>query len=113
MSQKLEYRYWHPGLNSFIYSDNFYRTDIKGQASLERFTGLLDKKKNKIYENDIICALSSNNKYLSLVVWNEKDKEWNFNSIVNKNMKFDYKLCYGCSSWKIVGNATENPELLK
>lgn len=75
--------------------------------------GLADKNGKEIYEGDIVCACSSDNKYLSTVEWDESDGQWGFLSIRSKNMQFTYNLSYRCSRWEIVGNIFENPELLK
>ena len=77
-----------------------------------QFTGLKDSNNKDIYEGDIVKALSSDNKYLSIVRWDDGDGRWAFQSLLSKSMSYCYNLTYGCSRWEIVGNIHENPELL-
>ena len=84
---------------------------------IQQYTGLLDKNNREIYEGDILATLSSDNKYLSEVVWVNGDGRWGFKSInlihpERSGKTISYNLTYGCSQWRIVGNIYENPELL-
>jgi len=82
-------------------------------SKIFQFTGLKDDNGKDIYEGDIVIALNSDNKYKSIVEWDEKDGRWGFKSIKCGNMSFSYNLTYGCSRWEICGNIFETPELLE
>jgi len=123
--EKLRVRLWDRGNNEFIYSDDEgYLLSLDGKIFnwrgepldednfiIQRFIGLKDNNNKDIYEGDIVVALSSDNKYKSIVQWDEYDGRWGFVSIKCGNMSFSYNLTYGCSSWEICGNIFENPEL--
>jgi uncharacterized phage protein (TIGR01671 family) len=79
---------------------------------IQQFTGYKDIHGKDIYDGDIVCALSSDNKYNSIVQWDGIEGRWGFVSIKSKNMSYNYNLGVGCSKWAVVGNIFENPELL-
>lgn len=97
-------------------SDSFnlyYFLNRPNDFVVQQFTGLKDNAGRDIYEGDIVTALSSDNKYNSVVEWDGIDGRWGFKSIRCKNMQYLYNLTAGCSRWEVVGNIFENPELLK
>jgi uncharacterized phage protein (TIGR01671 family) len=107
----------YAGDNSFEMYDcdkdpSLKKFDRPERFVVEQFTGLKDSNNKDIYEGDIVKALSSDNKYLSIVRWDDGDGRWAFQSLLSKSMSYCYNLTYGCSRWEIVGNIHENPELL-
>ncbi len=89
---------------------NFY----PDKCVIQQFIDLQDSTGRDIYEGDIVEALSSDNRYLSKIVWCKNDSRFGAESInLRHNSKtISYNLSMGCSRWKIVGNIYENPELV-
>lgn len=113
MNRVIKFRVWDKALKKFVNFDSLPVIDFNSELYIfQQFTGLLDKCRKEIYHGDIVCALSSDNKYLSIIEWSHSDGMWGFKSIKCKNMSFNYNLNYGCSDWEIKGNIFENPELL-
>lgn len=128
MNRLIEYRVWDvegkrwlPSWQIHIEGDGSIHKHVGGDEyhevreefyTIQQFTGLLDIDGNKIFEGDIVEAVSSDNKYLSNVKWDQNDGRWGFISIKTKSMTFHYDLGYGCSKWRVVGNILENPELV-
>ncbi len=128
MNNRLKFRVWHKHDKEFkpLVALNFANkmVDYHNRAGfvedgdfedfeIQRWTGLTDKDGKEIYEGDIVCAESSDNKYLSIVTWCDFDARWGFQSIGCGNTQYLMNLTAGCSIWSVRGNIFENPELLK
>ena len=86
---------------------------VPEEAELMQFTGLHDKNKKEICENDIIKSERTGNNYL--VAW-EKDKAcfmlW-FKNFDETPYNFLHNECNGLVQSEVLGNIHEHPELLK
>lgn len=127
MNREIKFRVWdntiekfldypcyfnHLNFNEFTCFDWWFKCDEE-DTTVQQFTGLKDSKGKDIYEGDVVKALSSDNKYLSIVEWDFREGRWGFYAIRSDKMPYNYNLTYGCSGWEVVGNIFENPELLK
>jgi uncharacterized phage protein (TIGR01671 family) len=116
MSRIIKFRVWDEKYNCWEKQRiEFYpNTEILKQGRiLSQFIGVQDADGIDMYEGDIVCALSSDNKYNSIIEWCDSQARFGFVSIRCNNMSFSYDLSVGCSKWKVVGNIFENPELVE
>jgi uncharacterized phage protein (TIGR01671 family) len=105
-----------------IFPPSIYFKQHPEGLSIQQFTGLIDQNNKEIYEGDIVCAESSDNKYLSKIVWCEDNARFGAESIAQVRIikgkevipmtTTSFNLTLGCSTWSVVGNIFENPELL-
>lgn len=120
----LSYPCWfnHADFNKFTCFDRWFNAEEEG-CVVQQFTGLKDKNRQDIYEGDIVCAESSDHKYLSKIVWCEYDARFGAESIpqrriikgkeVNPMITTSFNLTLGCSVWSVVGNIFEDEDFLK
>ena len=88
----------------------------------QQFTGLLDKNEKEIYEGDLVNFESNyyggeiavvsfyNSMFILYPTIHLKDTMTFFMNVDYKNIILDHRVCRNC---KIIGNTTENPELIK
>lgn len=91
-----------------------------GENTVGQFTGLLDKKGNKIFEGDIVKAKIIENKWSSSKKYTdvyEVAYHSNFCYFYLKkngnNLLFDGNWSYAVSIEEVMGNIHDNPELLE
>ena len=87
--------------------------------SVGQFTGLLDKNGKKIFEWDVVKFNNHNWKeevYIATVVWGKKSHGYSLKvdtKLYNKWGRIKYYSLPCSKNIEIIGNVTENPELLK
>lgn len=112
MKRRLEFRAWdkknkrilkncYLGKVEIYYENNEYDAGnvLMSNCEIMQFTGLLDRNGKEIYEGDIVkCHKCDGQIYC--ILWNEYHTGWGF-------IKSE------AEGFEIIGNAYENPELLK
>ena len=94
--------------------------------SVGQFTGLLDKKSKKIFEGDVIKSLHTDSdrccrfafkeftdSLIGVVVYNERMTKYELKMEDNEFNIFSTEIGWSHEDFEIIGNVTENPELLK
>lgn len=77
-----------------------------------RCTGMNDKKKNLIWENDIVKIIYNGKEYIYIVVWDSSELGFKAtNGKENYENHFQYLTC--CEEIKVIGNVFDNPDLLE
>ncbi|EOS9918183.1 YopX family protein [Campylobacter coli] len=84
--------------------------DNEESLSIELFTGLYDKKGNKIYEGDIAKIITFSYDFVGHVAYDKE--ETRFKLIDNKYME-DFANYEDWDSIEVIGNIHENKELLR
>ena len=89
------------------------------KETVGQFTGLLDKNGKKIFEGDVVKFNNHNWKeevYIATVVWGKKSHGYSLKvdtKLYNKWGRIKYYSLPCSKNIEIIGNITENPELLK
>ena len=95
---------------------------LKGDHTVEQFTGLEDKNGTEIYEGDIIQFEFWNEKYYRQIAYNSAIASYEAITVASptskklrQKAKYSFSELYKISSkgFKVVGNIHENPELLE
>ncbi|EJK6806481.1 TPA: hypothetical protein SBY17_000443 [Campylobacter coli] len=84
--------------------------DNEESISIELFTGLYDKKGNKIYEGDIAKIITFSYDFVGHVAYDKEEAR--FKLIDNKYME-DFANYEDWDSIEVIGNIHENKELLR
>lgn len=89
---------------------DYFRPVSVNSDTIGQYTGLKDKEGNKIFEGDII----ESNGYRHIVMYNE-----DLAGFCSANVKYPEDLCGINQQWinecdkVVIGNVTDNPELMK
>ena len=135
MSREHKYRVYIPdtnkfvyfGINDFDYSDRYLDDD---KYPIQQYTGLNDSKGNEIYEGDIVINTTSDEEYCSpaVIVWGKYEfvgfsLAYKCNKLEDYHAPLIHKIngvdlveefsLSKMGTYQIIGNASENPELLK
>jgi len=138
MSREIKFRAWdkgseymHSNVQSAVYEDPDEWTEFNTVLGLERFevmqyTGLKDKNGKEIYEGDILTSSEypfqddGEYNYHGVVEWGEEEAAYYLTKhLANKNRR---GISHGISemlgqedmsTFEIIGNIYENPELLE
>lgn len=100
---------------------DFGRFSIDGfevsAESVGQYTGVLDKSGNQVFEGDILSLNAGiNESYITSVTWGKKAHGFTLKcdtSKFNRWGKIKYYALPSPSEIEIIGNTTQNPELLK
>jgi uncharacterized phage protein (TIGR01671 family) len=123
-NREIKFRVWHKiskewegyiGLNQIIPHTSLEYTE--DDLVFQQYTGLKDKKKNDIYEGDIVEGETEDTFFNHLVVEYKSDYGgyafvYYLDGLNNNKIKFEYWFKQ-LKKLKIVGNIFQNPELLK
>ena len=90
--------------------DEKYNSQFVDEATIGQYTGLKDKKGNKIYEGDIIKFIYENKEKIRAIVFEKgeflaKDDTTAFGPT--------FRHIRLCSNIEVIGNIYDNPEFLK
>ena len=96
-------------------NDDFY-TFAEFDYPLMQYTGLKDKNGKEIYEGDIIQFKRNNEEFRRKEIqWINHYGQWNFPHLNNNESNYKKDITPKDildSSWEVIGNIYENPELL-
>ena len=122
--------YWLPGeLNSseWLTLNEYIKQEQEDNCILMQYTGLKDKNGKEIYEGDIVKAVGQSENYIQIIEFHNSAEScgrgWigrNIKRLANPVKKTPEKdisdrFSYFCwpTTWEVIGNIYENPELLK
>ena len=117
--------FWYGDLIHYANGDVAIRQIETGQEfevypeTVGQFTGLLDKNGKKIFEGDVLkwrCSKSGSNKdknYTVTIEFKEKAHSYSLTIYDNGEKWATQNSYWNQSEREIIGNITENPELLK
>ena len=106
------------------YASALYTAEIDPET-IGQYTGLTDKYDKKIFEGDIINVTPDTTNRLIEVRWNDETLSWELTDVGTPAFEINHifntidlaelevESCYGERISFIVGNAYDNPELLK
>lgn len=105
----------------FPNEDDEYFYDVAIPESIGTFTGLYDINGKPIYTGDIVKTYLScpsfKNEDIALVIFNEQEAAfgvlWNRNGLTQIKKCFSAFACVCNTTYEIIGNKIDNPELLK
>ena len=138
MSRELKFRVWSVKNNCFVTNGcNMsvllsleYEGAINSKDIYQQYTGLNDSEGNEIYEGDIVINTTSDEEYCSpaVIIWGKYEfvgfaLAYKCNKLEDYHAPLIYKIngvdlieefsLSKMGTYQIVGNASENPELLK
>jgi len=101
--REIKFRVWIDRIGHMLYSDEFdslfnFLGELSDDFGLMQYTGLKDKNGKEIYESDIVARDDSRETHEIIFEhgsFKEKGSTWLYST-----------------SWEIIGNIYENPELL-
>lgn len=77
-----------------------------------QYTGLTDKKTNRIFEGDICEMVYDGNVHIYVIVWDKDEQDFKgTNGKKEYGTHFSYMGC--CEEITVIGNIFDNPELLE
>ena len=110
----LRWHYWGLIDGAFVGVDTGWISPTKAVENSQRFTGLTDKNKIRIYEGD---RLKTDKNVICRVQWCLKLAKWEavyINRWASYMGKFMYKnLCWASERSEVIGNIYENGDLIK
>ena len=138
MSRELKFRVWSVKNNCFVTNGcNMsvllsleYEGAINSKDIYQQYTGLNDSEGNEIYEGDIVINTTSDEEYCSpaVIIWGKYEfvgfsLAYKCNKLEDYHAPLIHKIngvdlveefsLSKMGTYQIVGNASENPELLK
>lgn len=120
MSREIKFRAWDKHHNSMEYINDLYWFEENGIHDFNddnyifmQNTGLKDKNGKEIYDNDIVKVTWGSGKIVFYEVKYCGSLGYHYLRDT-KNKEDDDIICiYDCSQMDVIGNAFDNPELLK
>jgi len=138
MSRELKFRVWSVKNNCFVTNGcNMsvllsleYEGAINSKDIYQQYTGLNDSEGNEIYEGDIVINTTSDEEYCSpaVIIWGKYEfvgfsLAYKCNKLEDYHAPLIHKIngvdlveefsLSKMGTYQIIGNASENPELLK
>lgn len=109
-AKRIDYGKWTKGYYSKNYIGKHFIDGFEVDPStLCPCTGLKDREKNLIWENDLVITPKEDG--YSLICWNDTEAKWEmYNETEGIVLDFDYYWSYEI---EVVGNRIDNPELLE
>lgn len=95
-----------------VIGDTFTVHEV-AHETVGQFTGLYDKNGKRIFDGDILSERPDCNKeaYIGYVEWDDKEALWRFR--FPDNLEYFAALGTYSTSYKVIGNIHDNPELLE
>lgn len=87
---------------------------VQGEVKTEtigQYTGLKDKNGKEIYEGDIV--IDREDEVIGDIVWNKEEASFYFSILYENGTYEEEKLNDWVDVLEVIGNITDNPELLK
>ena len=134
MNRQIKFRVWDKITKRYLQELGIYYWHIPysldGRLIFQQYTGLTDSKGNPIYEGDIVINTTSDEEYCSpaVIVWGKYEfvgfsLAYKCNKLEDYHAPLIHKIngvdlveefsLSKMGTYQIVGNASENPELLK
>lgn len=104
----IESKFFNADGHHLVYDNQTDEPVLIEQNTIGQYTGFLDKKGNKIYENDIILDNSYGydvGQLINVVIWNDKIGGWTWGDD-------DALIAESLETIEVVGNPYENSSLL-
>ena len=133
MNRQIKFRVWDKITNRYLQELGIYYWHIPysldGRLIFQQYTGLNDKDGKEIYEGDIVINTTSDEEYCSpaVIVWGKYEfvgfsLAYKCNKLEDYHAPLIYKIngvdlieefsLSKMGTYQIIGNASENPELL-